>query len=100
MRRRPGDMRSTWSCSNAMATVAPGNEDRGSQMKGHGEKRTRKEEAFIAALLTAPSIEQAAKQAGIGTVTAWRGMQQPAFKSAYRAARRAGVAHAIAFLQH
>src|SRR2546426_11588313 len=68
-------------------------------MKGHGEKRTRKEQTFIAALLTAPSIEQAAKQAGIGTGTAWRWMQGPEFKTAYREARRSVVDHAIVLLQ-
>src|SRR6266487_1646297 len=62
-------------------------------------KLTQKQEQLIAALLTAPSIEAAAKQAGINPVTAWRWMKQPAFQAAYREARRAVVQHAVVLLQ-
>ena len=57
-------------------------------MKGHGEKRSRKTEQFIAALLTEPTVEAAAKKAGIGDVTAWRWMNDRAFADQYREARR------------
>jgi hypothetical protein len=40
------------------------------QPEGHGEKRSRKQEQFIAALLSYPTVEAAAKAAGIGNVTA------------------------------
>jgi hypothetical protein len=48
-------------------------------MKSHGEKRSRKTEQFIAALLTEPTVEAAAKKAEIGDVTAWRWMKDRAF---------------------
>jgi hypothetical protein len=68
-------------------------------MKGHGEKKSRKEEQFIAALLTNPSIEAAAKSVGIGNATAWRWMQDPNFATQYREARREVMRHATARLQ-
>jgi hypothetical protein len=68
-------------------------------MPGHGEKLSRKQEALIAALLTAPSLEQAAKLVGINPVTAWRWMKQPAFAAAYRDAKRELVVHATTLLQ-
>ena len=57
-------------------------------MKGHGEKRSRKTEQFIAALLTESTVEAAARKAGIGDVTAWRWMNDRAFADQYREARR------------
>jgi hypothetical protein len=68
-------------------------------MKGHGEKKTRKAEQFIAALLTHPSIEAAAKSIGIGTATAWRWMKDPKFAEQYRDARREAMRHTTARLQ-
>lgn len=68
-------------------------------MKGHGDKISRKQELAIAALLTAPTIDQAAKIAGIGSVTLRRWMQNPEFDDHYRAARREAVSQAIAQLQ-
>jgi len=44
-------------------------------LKGHGEKLSRKQEQAIAALLTCPTIEQAAKAAGVGETTLWRWLQ-------------------------
>jgi hypothetical protein len=38
--------------------------------EGHGEKRTRKQEQLIAALLSHPTIEAAAKSLGISDATA------------------------------
>ena len=68
-------------------------------MKGHGEKRSRKAEQFIAALLTEPTVEAAAKKAGIGDVTAWRWMKDRAFADQYREARREAMRHTTARLQ-
>ncbi len=69
-------------------------------MKGHGEKLTRKQEAFISALLLSPTLADAARATGIGEVTAWRWLQESTVQAAYQAARRALVKHAIAQVQH
>jgi hypothetical protein len=69
-------------------------------MKGHGEKLSRKQEALISALLTAPRLADAAQTAGIGEVTAWRWLKDATFQAAYREARRAVVQHAIVQVQH
>ncbi|GHV55707.1 hypothetical protein FACS1894216_18670 [Synergistales bacterium] len=47
-------------------------------MSGHGEKRTRKESAFMLALLSSGTIENAARIAGISTATAhrWYGREE------------------------
>jgi hypothetical protein len=55
---------------------------------GHGEKLSRKREKAIAALLTEPTIAQAAKAAGIGEKTLRRWLKSPEFSLAYDAARR------------
>jgi hypothetical protein len=68
-------------------------------MKGHGEKLSRKQEALISALLTAPRLADAAQTAGIGEVTAWRWLKDVTFQAAYREARRAVVQHAITQVQ-
>lgn len=66
---------------------------------GHGEKATRKQDALICALLLEPTVEQAAKKVGIGTTTAFRWLQDPAFQESYREARRMAVSQAIGQLQ-
>ena len=63
-------------------------------------KLTRKQEALISALLTAPSLAAAAQQAGLSEVTAWRWLKDATFQATYREARRAVVQHAIAQVQH
>jgi hypothetical protein len=68
-------------------------------MKGHGEKLSRKQEALISALLTTPTLADAAHTAGIGEVTAWRWLKDATFQATYRDARRAVVQHAIAQVQ-
>jgi CRISPR/Cas system-associated endoribonuclease Cas2 len=68
-------------------------------MKGHGEKRSRKAEQFIGALLNHPTIEAAAKSVGIGNATAWRWMQDSAFQGQYQKARREIMRHTTARLQ-
>jgi hypothetical protein len=64
-----------------------------------GGKLTQKQELLLAALLTAPGIEAAAKQVGIAPVTAWRWMKLPGFQQQYRAAKAELVQHAVTLLQ-
>jgi transposase len=68
-------------------------------MNGHGEKRSRKAEQFIGALMSHPSIEAAAKSVGIGNATAWRWMKDAKFAAQYRDARREVMRHTTARLQ-
>jgi hypothetical protein len=68
-------------------------------MAGHGEKLTRKQDQAIAALLSAPTIPEAAQQAGVGEHTLRRWLQDAAFSEAYRAARRQVVQQAIVQVQ-
>ncbi|HEY6345584.1 MAG TPA: transposase family protein [Bryobacteraceae bacterium] len=65
----------------------------------HGEKRSWKQEQFIAALLSHPTVEAAAKAVGIGDTTAWRWRNDPAFAGRYREATREAMRHAAAILQ-
>ena len=66
---------------------------------GHGAKRPHKEDAALAALLSEPTIEAAARKAGIGESTLLRWMAEPTFKARYRAARRSVVESAVGRLQ-
>lgn len=68
-------------------------------MIGHGEKLSRKQELAIAALISAGTIKEAAQNCGISEATLWRWLQKPEFQTAYRAARRQLVEHAISELQ-
>jgi transposase len=68
-------------------------------MVGHGEKFSHKKEQAIAALLTEPSIESAAKSIGIGTQTLYRWLKVPEFQKSYREARREVFLQSIARLQ-
>ena len=72
---------------------------RGKQPKGHGQKRTRKQESLIAALLTEPTYAAAAAKAGVGQTTLYRWLQQPDFRAAYRRARQEIVNSAIGRIQ-
>jgi hypothetical protein len=65
----------------------------------NGGKRPQREEAAIAALLTAPTIARAAAKAGIGESTLLRWMAEPEFKARYRAATRQVVEAAVGRLQ-
>ena len=69
------------------------------QVRGHGQKLTRKQEAVIAALLTEPTYAAAAAKAGICPATLYRWLQQPSFRAAYDEARRELVKSAIGRLQ-
>jgi hypothetical protein len=68
-------------------------------MTGHGAKFGRKMEAAIAALLTRPSIEDAARVAGIAEKTLRRWMREPEFNAQYLRARREAASQAIARIQ-
>jgi hypothetical protein len=67
--------------------------------QGHGDKRDRLTEPAIAALLTAPSIEEAAKAVGVSERTLRTWLKDTDFLAAFRDARRAVVETAIAKLQ-
>lgn len=58
-----------------------------------------KQEAAIAALMSSPSIEEAAKSVGIGKQTLWRWLQDEEFKKAFKQAKRDAVSQSIAQLQ-
>jgi hypothetical protein len=68
-------------------------------MTGHGAKFGRKMEQAIAALLTRPSIEDAARLAGVGEKTLRRWMREPQFEVRYLRARREVVSQTIARMQ-
>jgi hypothetical protein len=68
-------------------------------MAGHGERRSRKQEQAVAALLSEPTITAAAARAGVSEVTLSRWLKEPSFVAAYRAARRGLVEQALARLQ-
>ncbi len=68
-------------------------------MTGHGAKFGRKKEEAIAALLSQPSIDQAARVVGIAPKTLVRWLQMPEFKAAYHKARRDAFGQATARLQ-
>jgi len=68
-------------------------------MKGHGAKFGRKKEAAIAALLTHPSTEHAARSVGVAPATLLRWMKDPEFDAGYREAKRAAFGQSIARLQ-
>lgn len=67
--------------------------------KGHGEKKTRMTEPAIIALLTEPTLKEAAKKVGISEATLWRWMQEPEFKEAFRDAKKQSVSQAVSQLQ-
>src|SRR5215813_95705 len=66
---------------------------------GHGEKLNRKQEQAIAALLSYPTIGEAARATGISESTLLRWLQQEEFQTHYRDARREAIGQAIANLQ-
>ena len=60
---------------------------------------TSKQETALAALLSEVTIEQACKKANISEATLWRYRQLPAFRNAYRMARREIIEDTISLLQ-
>jgi len=63
------------------------------------EKPGRRRDEIIAALLSTPNLEAAAKACHLSPVTLWRRLQQPDFSEAYAAARRQAVQAAVGALQ-
>ncbi len=68
-------------------------------MNAAEENLTPKQERALLALLDCGEIKRAAEIAAVGEGTLWRWLQQPAFQSRYRGARRQLVEAAIAQLQ-
>ncbi len=68
-------------------------------LKGHGEKLTRKAEQAIAALLEHPTVGEASKACGVSERSLWRWQKRPDFQKRYREAQRAVVDTSIAELQ-
>jgi hypothetical protein len=66
---------------------------------GHGAKFPRRMQKAIAALLTEPSVAQAAGVAGVGYQTLLRWPAEPAFLAAYGAAAGAAFASAVRILR-
>jgi hypothetical protein len=62
-------------------------------------KLTRKQDQAIAALLSCPSILDAARQSGVAEVTLYRWLKLDGFQAGYTTARRAVVQQAIVQLQ-
>jgi hypothetical protein len=62
-------------------------------------KFSRKHEQAISALLTQPTLAEAATTVGVGEATLRRWLQQESFQAAYRQARREAIGQAIARLQ-
>ncbi len=68
-------------------------------MTGHGEKRSRKGEMAIAALLTSKSIAEAAGSVGIGERTLRRWMAEPTFRDRFLEVRQEFVRRAFTNIQ-
>ena len=68
-------------------------------MTGHGAKFPRKREEAIAALLTRPSVDDAARTIGVEPKTLRRWMRVPEFQVAYLQLRREAVTQALARMQ-
>ena len=66
---------------------------------GHGQKRERLEDRALAALLSEPTIAQAATKAAVSESTLLRWLAEPSFKARYRDARRQVVELAVTGLQ-
>jgi len=63
------------------------------------EKLKGKQAAALAALLSSPSVAEAAKVAGCGERTIWRYLSDAAFAEEYRRARREVTQHTVMRLQ-
>jgi len=66
---------------------------------GHGEKQSRLREIAISALLTEPTIPEAAKKAGVHERTLYRWLQDEEFKNEYNKAKRQLVDQALNYMQ-
>ncbi len=63
------------------------------------EKLPRKADVAIAALLSQPTMAEAAKEAGVSETTLWRWLQSPDFQSKYKEAQRCVVDSSLGKLQ-
>jgi hypothetical protein len=81
-----------------MATRSDATDDPGRSGTA-GEEITPQQEAAIVALLERPSVSAAAELAGVGRSTLYEWLQRPAFRAAYREARREAFSVAVARLQ-
>lgn len=68
-------------------------------MEGFEARLSQKQEKGLLALLNTGTVAAAATSSGFGETTLWRWMQESAFITRYRAARRQMVETAIAQLQ-
>jgi hypothetical protein len=68
-------------------------------LSGHGEKKSRKLEDAIGALLAYPTITEAANSLGLSEKTLRRWLRDPGFCARYRAARRQAMEQSIAAMQ-
>jgi hypothetical protein len=68
-------------------------------MVGPGTKLRRKQEEAIAALLSQPRVEDAARTVGVPVRTVYRWMREPEFAARYKEARRAAFSQCTARLQ-
>jgi hypothetical protein len=66
---------------------------------GHGDKRSRKQEQAISALLSEATVQAAAAKSGASLSTLKRWLKAPEFRTAYRAARRELVEGAVGRIQ-
>ncbi len=69
------------------------------QASGHGEKLTRRAQAAIVALLSHPTIPEAARVCGVSETTLWRWLQQDDFREKYKEAQNRVFDGALASLQ-
>lgn len=68
-------------------------------MAGHGEKKVRKRDTAVLALLTEPTIRKAAEKTGVNESTLWRWMQEEDFKKQYQQAKQEAVGQATSRLR-
>ncbi len=66
---------------------------------GEAKRITPRQEQAIVALLTRPTIEQAAEEVGVNESTVRRWLKEPAFEEAYREERRRVLERAVGVLQ-
>jgi hypothetical protein len=71
----------------------------GDPLTGSAKKLSAKKEEAILALLTARSVEEAARSANIPSRTLYRWMKEPDFASAFRQAKSVAFAQAVARVQ-
>jgi DNA-binding MurR/RpiR family transcriptional regulator len=69
------------------------------EARGHGDKLERKAEAAIVALLSHPTIPEAAKAAGVSQTTLWRWLQREDFQGKFREAQNKVFDGALGSLQ-